>query len=381
MRLTNLLPLGLLTFIAACAASGASTGDPNALPGATEPSGTEDSTVPLPEDDETPHALGTIVLGESRTSQTGDSSPIISASFVPDAKASKACTTKIGTCELAEVPRCTTGTAQGCASSEICTFDDSCEAKCVKACTKACGASERCVFSSKSSGSDGMACEKAPRFDAGAIAFAGTTTPITLFPPYGVTPDGNGAPFMARSEIRVQASGAAEAGFEKFDEKFTSTTFLETHPPLRDLARGTVFGSGDVTIGWVPGEDRIVITATGPLGAAKCTAKDQDGEYLLPREVIREVMGGTDTGSGLTLTVTRERREIRRDKTALGSPHEKAYLELVTSSSESHAFASCGAGYTLCDDQCVDTRSDSQNCGACGKTCFSTQYCSYGLCR
>jgi hypothetical protein len=381
MRLQNLLSVGLLAFVAACAASGVSSGDPNGAPGgAGSTSGDAESTT-LPEDDDTPHALGTIVLGETRSSQTGDSSPVISASFVPDSKQSKACTSKIGACELAEVPRCMTGTAQGCSSNELCTFDDACKPKCVKACTKACGAGEQCVFSSNVASEAGMACKRKERFDAGAIAFAGTTTPITLFPPYGVTPDGNGAPFMARSEIRVQASGAAEAGFEKFDEKFTSTTFLETNPPLRELTRATVFGSSGVSIGWVPGEDSVVITASGPMGAAKCTAKDQDGEYLLPREVIREVMGGTDTGSGLTLTVTRERREVRRDKKALGSPHERAYLELVTSSSESHAFASCATGYSLCGDECVDTRNDSQNCGSCGKTCFSTQYCSYGLCR
>jgi hypothetical protein len=226
-----------------------------------------------------------------------------------------------------------------------------------------------------------MACKKKDRFDAGAIAFAGTTTSITLFPPYAVTPKGDGAPFMPKSEIRVQASGATQAGFEQFDEKFTSTTFLETDPPLNELPRSTIFGTGDVPIAWAPGEDRVFVTASGAMGAARCAANDKDGKFSLPRSVVREVLGTIDSTSPLAITVSRERREVRKDKKTVGGTLENGWIELVTSSSESHSFASCSYGYALCGDLCVDTRTDSVNCGACGKTCLASQYCSAGLCR
>lgn len=381
MRFHSLLSLGLISLSVACAASGTSGSDPGA--GTKTPAKDEGSSSVPSEEDNVPHALGTITLGESRSSATGASSPVISASFLPDAKAKTSCTRKIGACEMAETPQCRTGTSAGCRSGEVCAFDDDCNATCIKACTKACGAGETCAFVSSSSSEDGsgMTCKKAERFDAGALAFDGTTTAITLFPPYAVAPEGMGAPFMARSEIRVQASGASASGFEKFDEKFTSTTFLETNPPLRDLEKSTVFGNDDLVIGWVPGEDHVIITATGPFGAAKCEAKDADGEYALSREVIDEVMGAsTGTSGSLSITVTRERREVRRDKKAIGAPHERGFLELITTSSETQSFQACSTGYSMCGTECVDTRSDRYNCGTCGNVCPSSQYCSSGYC-
>ncbi|OJY30609.1 MAG: hypothetical protein BGO98_28290 [Myxococcales bacterium 68-20] len=336
-----------------------------------------------------PHALGTIILGESRASATGDSNPLISASFVPDAKLVKSCTKKLGACEITETPKCTTGGVQGCGSGEVCTFDDECTAKCVKVCTKSCSAGEVCTFSKKGSSKgteDDMTCTKKDRFDAGALAFAGTTQAITLFPPYSITPNGNGAPFLARTEIRVQATGGASAGFEKFDEKFTSTTFLETDPPLRELSRGTVFGSGAVTIGWVPGEDKVYVQASGLGGSARCLADDASGTFDLPRAVIREVSSDSEGGS-LSISVTRERREVHKNKKTFGelsggqTIQPEGWIELVTQSTESHSFASCGTGATICGDQCVSLQTDAKNCGACGNVCPTSYYCSAGSCR
>jgi Stigma-specific protein, Stig1 len=389
MRPVHLLGLGFLALTAACAASGRQGGDqlPSGQAPGEENGGAEDpETAP-------PHALGTILLGESRSSSTGDSNPLISASFVPDAKLTKSCTRKVGACELTEIPKCTTGTAQGCASGEVCTFDDDCEAKCLPVCTKSCAAGEACYFTSKvTSGpvtDDDMACKKKDRFDAGAIAFAGTTQSITLFPPYNVTPNGNGAPFMARSEIRVQASGGAAAGFEKFDEKFTSTTFLETNPPLRELSRSEVFGSGAVTIGWLPGEDKVYVIASGAGGSAKCPADDTSGTFDLPRSIIREVTSNSagETSGGLSISVTRERREVRKDKKTFGELsggqviQPEGWIELVTSSTEMHSFTSCPTGSSICGEQCANLAMDSKNCGACGNVCPTSYYCSAGSCR
>jgi hypothetical protein len=388
MRTGSLLVLGLVTLSAACATSVRSF-DPDSDNSATEgEAASKGNTIPGEKDDDTPHALGTIVLGETRASQTGSSSPVVSASFVPDASLVKSCTKSVGACEVSEIPKCTTGTAQGCGVGELCTFDDACRPKCVKQCTKACAAGEECIFSSNAPAADeGMACAKRDRFDAGAIAFAGTTTALTLFPPYAISPEGNGAPFMPKSEIRVQASGAASAGFEAFDETFTTTTFLETEPPLREIPRATVFGAGAVPISWVPGDDVVVVRAIGPAGSAECEADDAEGRFDLPRAVVREIVGTAAGTPTLTVSVTRERREVKKGKKTVGSlsggllVQPVGWLELVTSSTESHSFASCTSGLTMCGEQCVNTLSDARNCGRCDYACPSGYYCSSGVCR
>jgi hypothetical protein len=383
---------------AACAASGTSqAGDLGPQGGASGADGGSGNVVPEDPETAAPHALGSIVLGETRSSATGDSSPVISASFVPDAKLVKSCTKKVGACELTEVPKCSTGTGtttSGCAAGEVCSFDDDCEAKCVAACTKTCGPSETCYFHTDPGNGQrpteaDMGCKKKDRFDAGAIAFDGTTQAITLFPPYNITPNGNGAPFMARSEIRVQASGASSAGFEKFDEKFTSTTFLETNPPLRELERSKVFGSGALDIAWVPGEDTVYVLASGPGGSAKCPADDTSGTFELPRNVIEKVTtveGSTTSSGSLTIAVTRERREVRKEKKTIGEVEGQTvqpdgWVELITRSTESHSFASCGTGLSICNDACVSLQSDAKNCGACGKVCQTGYYCTSGICQ
>jgi len=384
MRIQSLLALGLISFSVACAANGTSSGDPNAVNGQNgNKTGDQpaDQNQIMPEDDDTPHALGTIVLGEARASATGSSSPVIAASFTPDGKkAEKSCSTRVAGCEMVAVPQCRTGSTTGCTSGELCSFNDSCEAVCVKTCTKSCGAGEECVYT----GTTTMACKKKERFDAGAISFSGTTTPITLFPPYAVKPDGNGAPFMAKSEIHVVATGAHESGFQGFDEKFTSTTFLETDPPLADLDPLDIFGKGDVAVGWVAGEDKIVVGVSGTFGTAKCDANDADGKFSIPRDVIDEVLGSSSTSSAsLSISVTRQRREIRSDAKPLNAGVEKGYLELITTSSEAASFQSqtCQTGYAMCNSSCINVQNDRYNCGECGNACPSTQYCYSGVCE
>src|SRR6266850_4329114 len=113
MRANVVLSSVLVVFAAACATSG---GDVRgADPGNPDPG----SPVPDTKDDGTPHALGAITLGEARAAATGDSHPVVSVAFYPDAKLSKSCTRKVASCELAEVPQCSTGTAVGCAAGEM----------------------------------------------------------------------------------------------------------------------------------------------------------------------------------------------------------------------------------------------------------------------
>lgn len=385
MRHPRLLSSILAVFVGACATAGGDSRDPNALPPPTAPNVAET------EEDESnapPHALGTIRLGETRASATGASNPLVGVSFLPDSKLAKECTRKVGVCEIAEIPQCVTGTANGCPSGETCTFDDSCKPVCIKQCTRSCSANEECVFDASATSEGGMTCRKKDRFDAGAIAFDGTTMALTLFPPYSIQPEGNGAPFMPRSQIKVIATGGTRAGFEAFEETFTATTLLETDPPLADLPPTALLGTDDVPIGWRPGEDTVYVSVSGPAGVAKCQADDKSGKFEIPREVITEVQssGTTTTSSNITISVSRERREVRRDKKTFGtlsggrSVQPVGWLELITTSGESHSFTSCATGQQLCNGACTNVQTDRYNCGTCGNACPSTYICSAGTC-
>jgi hypothetical protein len=375
----------------ACAAGGSA----NDGPGFGAPAG---SATGDPATDETaaPHALGTILLGEAHTSQS-QSAPIISATFVPDAAdvAPTHCGTKVGTCEITQAPTCKTSTSTtstGCASGETCQMDATCTAKCVTTavCTTACLADEECyVTGTGSTTATKSACRKKVAFDAGVLAFAGITSSVTLFPPYTVKPTGNGAPFLAKSEIRVQASGASTTGFSEFDEKFTATTFLETTPALSKIPKATVFGTGALPIAWTPGSDQILITATGSGATATCTADDTTGKFDIPREILTQVTTSASTStystSPLTISVTRKRVETRRNKGLKANVDGKAidtgWLDLVTMSTESASFQACPSGQSLCNDVCVSLQSSTSNCGACGNVCPTSYYCSYGSCQ
>ncbi len=331
---------------------------------------------PAEEPQDPPHALGSIFLGETHAAGKSTVTPIVSAAFVPDtAGATKACTKTIAGCELFVAPSCE------CNDGEVCTMDSACKSKCVKPCTASCKSDEECYFATSST----AACRKREAFNAGALAFAGTTTPITLFPPYSFTAtDMHGAPFLAGAKIQVQASGATEAGFEKFDETFTATSFLQTNPSLDKIAKSTVFGSGSVPIGWEPGADAIVITVSGPGGSATCKADDAAGKFDLPRTVIQAVSGEAGGTPTLALSVSRQRKEVKKDLKTKGTMttatvQSLGFVELTTASMESTSFVGCYSGETMCDDECVDLRSSSENCGACGHVC-SGGYCESGKC-
>jgi hypothetical protein len=247
------------------------------------------------------------------------------------------------------------------------------------------------VFDSSAIDEGGMTCVKKDRFDAGAIAFDGTTMALTLFPPYAIAPEGNGAPFMPRSQIKVIATGGMKAGFEKFEETFTATTLLETDPPLADIPPAALVGTDDVSIGWRAGEDTVYVSVSGPAGTAKCKADDKAGKFEIPHDVIEEVRsaGTTTTSGNIVISVARERRELRRDKKTFGTlsggrtVQPTGWLELITTSGESHSFASCAAGMQLCNGACTPTQTDRYNCGTCGNICPSSPYvyrCVAGSC-
>jgi hypothetical protein len=331
---------------------------------------------------EPPHALGSIVLGESHSSSGGQSTPLLSASFVPDSSALKRCVSRIANCSITTSPKCTASTGPtGCQAGEVCSVDKNCNPTCTKVCTKACDAGQVCALDAAGNPS----CKPIETFDAGPIAFSGTTTPITLFPPYSYQPTTSGSLFLAGAQIEVQASGAAGAGFAGFDEKFTATTFLQTSPQLSQLDRGTVFGTGSVPIGWVPGNDSITITASGGGGSASCTANDASGKFDLPREVIAAVLG-TTSGSYLTINVSRQRIETKKDKQTKGTLSSATvqpvgWLDLTTMSTESAEFQGCPlASETACGQDCANLSTSFNHCGSCNVACQSGQQCLNGQC-
>ncbi len=327
---------------------------------------------------EPPHALGTVILGETHASGGGVVVPFVSASFVPDAAALTECATKVAGCTFAAPPKCT-----GCGTTEVCTYDASCVARCSKPpiCPASCGDDETCALGVNGSPS----CRKQEAFDAGPLAFAGTTAPITLFPPYVYDARAGAAPFLPGASIDLQASGAAMAGFEKFAEKFTATTLIQTNPPLGKTSRAAVFGSGSVPLAWVPGQDSIVVTAAGVAGTATCLVSDANGKYELPREVVRSVLGASS--SALSLTVTRQRREVRTNERTRGTlstvkVQPLGWLALVTRSTETASFEGCpDPAATPCGDECVDVLASATHCGSCGHACAANQSCTAGICQ
>jgi hypothetical protein len=303
------------------------------------------------------------------------------ASFIPDSSAAPAtCATQIGGCTFVTAPKCG-ASGDACGLDQTCAWDSACNATCVAACTLQCTTGQECYFAAPST----PACRQIETFDAGALAFQGTTTPITLFPPYEYTAAAGGAPFFPGASIEVQASGATGAGFDTFDEKFTATTLLQTNPPLDTIPTSTVFGTGTVPIGWAPGNDSISILVTGLAGSATCSATDSSGAFQIPRSVVNAAIGNGGS-SELQITVTRERDEWHKDRTTHGSMaattvQKVAWLELTTESSESASFEGCaGTGETMCPDGCYDTESDQYHCGSCTVVCGANQTCQSGQC-
>jgi hypothetical protein len=393
MRPARLLLASILSLtgvLAACTTTTTTTTQNK--PNAENPNG-EDPAKVDPEDpaNQPPHSLGTIILGESHASGGGGTaSPIVSATFVPDAIKARACTKKLdASCEIAERPKCTktTENTSGCADNEVCTFDESCTSVCKKVavCSLECEEDEVCTLDKAGKAT----CTKPETFDAGPIAFSGTTTPITLYPPYRYETTGTkGAPFLAGADIKVQASGATAAGFEKFEEQFKSTTFIQTTPALNKLSREKIFGTGSVPIAWAPGADTILVTVSGAGGAVTCKATDSAGKFDLPRTAIAAAMGDGKTGEGtqsLSLSVARQRKETKKDKKAKGeltaiTVQPEGWLDLITVSTETTSFQGCPTGQSYCGTECVNLKTDAENCGACGKVCGSGMTCGNGTC-
>lgn len=304
MRLARHITAALaLSLLLACTGSKATELDDvmggagaGAVPAASDAPATEP-------DDDAPHALATVVLGESHASK-GASKAMVSVSFVPDAATAHAVHGKvIAGCELA-----TAASANGGAGAAT----------------------------------DGES------FDGGPVAISGASTPMTLFPPYDWDAAEEGVPFAPGSKLEVRAEGAAGAGFEKFDETFTATQMIVTSPPLATLPHASIFGTGSLPITWLAGSDSIVVTASGAGGTLRCNADDATGHFELPREVVKTALGNAKS---LVLSVARVRNDVKKGKKTKGTlegatVQPVGWLSLTTTSVETASFECSGTECT-----------------------------------
>lgn len=320
-----------------------------------------------------PHAEGNVLLGELHGTTGGTATPLVAVSFVPDTTQGKSCATDLGgTCTVVKAPKCGTS----CATGEVCAWSNACTPTCKRSCTKACATDEECYFPSEGADAE---CRQRESFDSGAIAFAGTSVPITLYPPYKYAGPSTGAPFLEGAAITVQGSGAAGAGFDKWQQNVTSTTFLQTG--LDKLTPSQVFGTGPLTIAWTAAGDNIVITLSGQGGTALCKAADSPGSFDVPRSVVTEALG---TSSTLAVSVSRQRQDVQKGISTKGTltsatVQKDGWVKITTSSTESKSFVGCTNGLAMCGGQCTDVTSDTDNCGTCGHACGGTS-CTNGTC-
>lgn len=383
MRLTSGIGLfafaafvGTAIFPTGCSSSTSSSSSTSTDGGADGESATKPDELDV--SNQPPHAQVTVALVESHPPTGTDVYGSVAIAAVPDTSAAKACSSTIGGCRYFAAPKCDAT----CKTGEYCAYDADCKSSCVKACTKSCDDDEVCYFPSAGANAQ---CRKKDAFDTGVVAFSGTTVPISLAPPYSYSmgEGGKGSLYLSGAKITVQASGAKEAGFDAWTHEMTATKFLQTSPALDTLKVGTVYGSSALPVSWIAGEDRVTITVASVGGSAVCVADDKTGRFEIPRSVLNAVLDGTS--ATLNVSVQRERHTITKGKKTKGTVNGKAvqsdgWVDLMTVSSESTSIQGCAGTATLCDGDCVDTRTDRTNCGACGVTCKNGATCSKGAC-
>jgi hypothetical protein len=313
-----------------------------------------------------PHALGVVVLGETHPATGGNAEPVVTAAFVPDAEAAAACVVEVAGCRVQQRPHCD----DGCGDGEVCMLASDCSSACQPFCNAECEPTEECWFPSPGK----SACRLRESFDAGVLSFVGTTTPITLFPPYSYGGDIGGAPFVPDQEITVTASGPSAAGFEPFERSFAAPPFVQTDIEL--LTLDDLFGAGPIATTWAPGSDDIEIGVSisgtnGTNGVATCEASDTDGAFAIPREVVDAVLDG-DGPRAIALSITRRRTTTHYDLSTTGmlgdaTVQDVGWLELRGESTEtfSQEVERCGdCSYDADHDSCAEASFDcSQDSG------------------
>ena len=329
-----------------------------------------------------PHAMGAITVIEAHATSGGNATSTVAAGFIPDAATTApTCTKTVAGCEVALVPNC----GNTCGMKQFCTFDAGCAATCKPICDSTCADNEECYFPTPTT----SGCRARQNFDAGTLTLSGTTTPVTLFPPYSFKGIDSGSLFNDGASLSVAASGAATAGYQSFSESFTATHLFRTEPGLDKLGITDVFGTGNIPVRWTAGQDTILVTATviaksGKAGTFTCKADDTTGMFDVPRDAIKAVLAANDPLDKLTLAVTRNKLQSIYDLNTMGMLSDAevqpvGWLDLATSSTETTAFEGCDSGQQVCGNACVDT-STNAHCGSCTNACASGDTCETDTC-
>lgn len=349
--------------------------------------------------DDPPHALGMIALSETHAAGASSSTPGVSAAFLPTTKSTDACGREVDNCTILAKANCGGSDAgsydTGCGTNEVCTLDESCQSVCqpLPHCTTTCSSDEECkIVNNKSK------CVPKLDFNAGVLTISGdgVSKTLTLRPPYTKSSADGDSPFVPGGTINVNASGASDVGFDKFSDSFKATTFIEPKPALtKQLDPATVFDSSDsVTLSWKPGEDKVQIMLTGNKGTALCKADDASGSFEITRKVLKQIVqndSSTYSSPSLSVSITRAREELKKDKKTVGSIDGEdlppvGFVRFVTQSTETYTAQGCPSGQKLCPSYsggtptCTNVLTDSNNCGDCGVTCTYPKYCSSGAC-
>ena len=326
-----------------------------------------------------PHALGRIAIGEVHSAHGGASTPMVTATFVPNTEAAPAtCAVDVGSCRVLQVPEC----EAGCDSDEYCAFDAACVSTCLPICDAPCDDGEVCYFPTPGT----AACKTIESFDAGALEFSGTTVPLTLFPPYAFAGEQGGALFLSGADLSLRASGASGAGFSAFERSFTATSLLLGR--LDEIDTADAYGEGPMPVSWTPGVDDVTVEVSvaglgGSFGTVVCEADDAAGTTVVPREAMRAALDPDDVLSAVTVTLRRTKSETHHDLTTTGSLSDTTvepvgWLELSTFSAEQVSVEGCGFGELVCGSDCVDVLSSNIHCGGCDQPCAGT--CLDGQC-
>jgi hypothetical protein len=156
---------------------------------------------------------------------------------------------------------------------------------------------------------------------------------------------------------------------------------------IASLTIEQAYGAGPMPLRWTPGDDAMRVSLTisgtaGGYGIVTCEA-DDTGSFDVPRAAITAAVPGEEPSS-IFVDLTRHSTAIYKDVATRGSLLEatvrsEAWVELVSSSSESTMIAGCG-GLAFCGNECVDVSYDELNCGGCNIVCGASQTCSAGTC-
>ena len=352
----------------------------------TGDSGTSDDDDDDDDDDGTdvepegPHARGTIILGETHEVGGSTSTPFVTATFSPDYQPPQMCGQMAASCFVGRAPECLTP----CEVGEACVYSDACQPECQKVCDLPCGANEVCYFPAADSA---PACKTVETFDAGPLAFEGTTAPLTLFPPYAFVGMPSGSFFLPGASLSLSAQGGGEAGFDAFDVDFTATTFVSSGLAAIDPTIA-YDGMSNVPVTWTPGEQdaRVLVTVTntaGEAGTMDCVAVDSLGEFDIPRSALDAALGNSIMAT-MSVTIERSRTSYIGGLTTHGELTESevqadGWLEVVTKSQETTTVQDCGT-LAWCGGACVDTDTNVSHCGGCNMPCTDIQICSTGVC-